>query len=222
MNQAPLPQKKILINSNNNNKYSVEIFTESNFLNFFIKTIDKISSITYNNKFSLDDIKQLNKYFLSCSNISEVYILLEPLIQNTNNLSLIEETNEINLIINIPFPLSPQIIFKNKFIPKYDNGNKSINDLYEIINKQNTQINKQNNKINEQNNKINEQNNKINEQNNKINEQNDKINEQYYEIKFLKEKINKIPIGIIERNEEIIEVYSKEQFKENKKCWYNI
>ncbi len=221
MIQLTLPQKKkFIVTSNNYNKYSVELLFESNILIISIKSNDKIPTIRYNNKFSLENIKQLNKYFLSCTSIYEVYILLEPSIQNTNNLSLIEETNEINLIINIPFPLSPQIIFKNKYITKY--GNESINELYEIINKQNLQINKQNNKINEQNNKINEQNNKINEQNNKINEQNDKINEQYYEIKFLKEKINKIPIGIIERNEEVIEVYSKEQFKENKKCWYNI
>ena len=200
MIQLTLPQKKkFIVTSNNYNKYSVELLFESNILNISIKSYENLPSIRYNNKFSLENIKLLNKYFLSCTSIYEVYILLEPSIQNTNNLSLIEETNEINLIINVPFPLSPQIIFKNKYITKY--GNESINELYEIINKQNLQINKQNNKINEQN---------------------DKINEQYYEIKFLKEKINKIPIGIIERNEEIIEVYSKEQFKENKKCWYNI
>ena len=98
--------------SNKNNKYSVEIFNESNYLNIFIKTIDEIPSITYTNKFSLEYIKQLNKYFLSCTNISEVYVLLEPFIQNTNNISLIEKKNEINLIVNISFPLSPQIIFK--------------------------------------------------------------------------------------------------------------
>jgi len=214
MIQLTLPQKKkFIVSSNNYNKYSVELLFELNLLNISIKTQDKIPSIRYNNKFSLENIKQLNKYFLSCTSISEVYVLLEPSIQNTNNMSLIEETNEINLIINIPYPLSPQIIFKTKINSKY--GNESMNELYEIINKQNIQINKQNNKINEQNNKI-------NEQNNKINEQNDKINEQHYQIKLLKEKIIKIPIGIIERNDEVIEVYSKEQFKENKKCWYNI
>ena len=145
MKQAPLPQKKILITSNNNNKYSVEIFDESNSLNIFIKTIDKIPSISYNNKFSLEDIKQLNKYFLSCTNISEVYTLLEPFIQNTNNISLIEKTNEINLIINISFPLSPQIIFTIKSYTK--NMNESINELYEIINKHNIQLNELRNEI---------------------------------------------------------------------------
>ena len=209
MKQAPLPQKKILITSNNNNKYSVEIFDESNSLNIFIKTIDKIPSISYNNKFSLEDIKQLNKYFLSCSNISEVNTLLEPFIQNTDNLSLIEETNEINLIINISFP-SPQIIFKIKSYTK--NMNESINELYEIINKQNLQLNEQNDKINKQNDKINKQNIQLNEQNNIINKQNIKLNE-------LRNEIKKKPIGIIEKEKKIFAVYSYEQIKENNKCW---
>ena len=195
MKQAPLPQKKILITSNNNNKYSVEIFDESNSLNIFIKTIDKIPSISYNNKFSLEDIKQLNKYFLSCSNISEVNTLLEPFIQNTDNLRLIEETNEINLIINISFP-SPQIIFKIKSYTK--NMNESINELYEIINKQNIQLNEQNDKINKQNIQLNEQNNIINK---------------------LRNEIKKKPIGIIEKEKKIFAVYSYEQIKENNKCW---
>ena len=196
MKQAPLPTKKILITSNNNNKYSVEIFTESNSLNFFIKTIDKISSITYNNKFSLEDIKQLNKYFLSCSNISEVNTLLEPFIQNTDNLSLIEETNEINLIINISFPLSPQIIFKIKSYTK--NMNESINELYEIINKQTL---------------------KLNELYEIINKQNDKINKQNIELNELRNEIKKKPIGIIEKNNAIFAIYSNEQIEENKNYW---
>ena len=191
MKQAPLPTKKILITSNNNNKYSVEIFHESNSLKIFIKTIDKIPSISYNNKFSLEDIKQLNKYFLSCSNISEVNTLLEPFIQNTDNLRLIEETNEINLIINISFP-SPQIIFKIKSYTK--NMNESINELYEIINKQNIQLNEQNNIINKQNIQLNE----------------------------LRNEIKKKPFGIIDRNNIIIEIYSQEQFKENNNSWYDI
>ena len=185
MNQAPLPQKKILITSNNYIKYSVEFFNDSNYLNILIKTIDKIPSINYNNKFSLEEIKQLNRYFLSCTNISEVYTLLEPFIQNTNNISLIEKTNEINLIINISFPLSPQIIFTIKSYTK--NMNESINELYEIINKQNNIINKQNIQLNE-----------------------------------LRNEIKKKPIGIIEKNNNLLDIYSKSQFKENKNCWYDI
>ena len=178
MNKAPLPLTNFFVTSNNNNKYSVEIVNESNYLNILIKTIDKIPSITYNNKFSLKDIMQLNKYFLSCTNISEVYVLLEPFIQNTNNISLIEKKNEINLIVNISFPLSPQIIFNIKANTK--NINETINELYEIINNQKS------------------------------------------EILLLRKEIKKKPIGIIERNNRLFEVYTNQQFEENNKCWYNI
>ena len=213
MNKAPLPLTNFFVTSNNNNKYSVEIVNESNYLNILIKTIDKIPSITYNNKFSLEDIKQLNKYFLTCTNISEVLILIEQFLQNTNNINLIEKTNEINLIINISFPLSPQIIFNIKANTK--NINETINELYEIINNQN-------NKINEQNNQLNKLNNQLNNQNNKINEQNNQLKEQKDEISLLRKEIKKKPIGIIEKNNKIYECYTKQQFEENNKCWYDI
>ena len=213
MNNAPLPLTNFFVTSNNNNKYSVEIVNESNYLNILIKTIDKIPSITYNNKFSLEDIKQLNKYFLTCTNISEVLILIEPFLENTNNISLIEETNEINLIINISFPLSPQIIFNIKANTK--NINETINELYEIINNQN-------NKINEQNNQLNKLNNQLNNQNNKINEQNNQLKEQKDEISLLRKEIKKKPIGIIEKNDKIYECYTKQQYEENNYKWYDI
>ena len=206
MNKAPLPLTNFFVTSNNNNKYSVEIVNESNYLNILIKTIDKIPSITYNNKFSLEDIKQLNKYFLSCTNISEVLILIEPFLQNTNNINLIEKTNEINLIINISFPLSPQIIFNIKANTK--NINETINELYEIINKQNNQLKEQKDEIN-----------KLYEI---INKQNNQLKEQKDEISLLRKEIKKKPIGIIEKNNKIYECYTKQQFEENNKCWYDI
>ena len=206
MNNAPLPLTNFFVTSNNNNKYSVEIVNESNYLNILIKTIDKIPSITYNNKFSLEDIKQLNKYFLTCTNISEVLILIEPFLQNTNNISLIEKTNEINLIINISFPLSPQIIFNIKANTK--NINETINELYEIINNQN-------NKINEQKDEINKLYKIINKQNNQLKEQKD-------EISLLRKEIKKKPIGIIEKNDKIYECYTKQQYEENNYKWYDI
>ena len=206
MNKAPLPLTNFFVTSNNNNKYSVEIVNESNYLNILIKTVDKIPSITYNNKFSLEDIKQLNKYFLTCTNISEVLILIEPFLQNTNNINLIEETNEINLIINISFPLSPQIIFNIK--AKTKNINETTNELYEIINKQNNQLKEQKDEIN-----------KLYEI---INKQNNQLKEQKDEISLLRKEIKKKPIGIIEKNDKIYECYTKQQFEENNKCWYDI
>jgi len=148
-------KNKYIIKSNRNNSFNIEIYIDSNsLLNFNIKTID---DIIYNEKFSLEDIKEKNKYFLMCNNISDVFIILESNFKNNENIKLLEEINEFILSINIPNPLSPQIDFnikKTKF-------NSSINDIYELINKQINRINLLEQTIENQKKKINEQENKI-------------------------------------------------------------
>ncbi len=194
MTEAPLPKKKdYSITSDKNNKFYVEIYSDSNYyLNVVIKTIEKIPTITYEEKFSLETIKK-NNYFLMCKNMNDVLITLEPNIKNTENMTLLEETNELNLIINIPHPLCPEIIFKVK--EKKRDLNESINELYEIINKQNNQINEKNNQINLLNQTIDDLKKLINEQNNKIKNLEDKFtkleeeNKQVLEIKKEEEKI---------------------------------
>ena len=176
MNEAPLPKRnEVKMKSNKNNYFNVEIFIDSNsFLNIIIKTIDKIPSMKYYGKYSFDDITKKNKYFLICGTISDVFQLLSLNLKNNNNL-LKEETNELIIFINIPNPLSPQIDFKVQAEKK--DYNSSINELSEIINKQNNKINELTEIINIQNNKINEQNYKINLLEPKINIILEKINQ---------------------------------------------
>ena len=94
MNAAPLLLKKELkIKSDKNNDYNVEIFIDSNsFLNIIIKNIDKTLLNQYNGKYSLDEMKTKNKYFLVSESISEAFYLLEP---NLNNNSLKEKKNKL-------------------------------------------------------------------------------------------------------------------------------
>ena len=194
MTEAPLPKiEDFIIISDKNNKYSIQIYSHSNsYLNIYIKTIDKFPNMIFEDKFSLDTIKN-NKYFYICENISQVLITLEPILKNKDNIKLLEETNELNLIINIPHPLCPEIIFKVK--EKKRDLNESINELYEIINKQNIQINEKNNQINLLNQTIDDLKKLINDQNNKIKNLEDKFtkleeeNKQVLEIKKEEEKI---------------------------------
>jgi len=170
MNAGPLPLKKELkIKSDKNNDYNIEIFVDSNsFLNIIIKTIDKIPSRKYDGKYSLDEMKKKNKYFLISENISQAFNLLEP---NLKNNSLIEKMNELIFSINIPNPLSPQIDFIVN-VEKKD-YNSSINELSEIINIQNNKINSLEQTIKDEKKEYNSSINKlceiINKQNNKIN-----------------------------------------------------
>jgi hypothetical protein len=176
MNEAPLPKRnEVQMKSNKNNYFNVEIFIDSNsFLNIIVKTIDKIPSMKYYGKYSFDDITKKNKYFLICGTISDVFQLLSLNLKNNNNL-LKEEMNELIIFINIPNPLSPQIVFKVQAEKK--DYNSSINEFSEIINKQNNKINELTEIINIQNNKINEQNYKINLLEPKINIILEKINQ---------------------------------------------
>jgi len=160
-----LLKKELKIKSDKNNDYNVEIFIDSNsFLNIIIKNIYKTFLRQYNGKYSLDELKKKNKYFLVSENISEAFYLIET---NLKNNSLIEKMNQLVFTINIPNPLSPQIDFILN-VEKKDN-NSSINELREIINKQNDKINSLEQIIKDQNSLINELREIINKQNDKIN-----------------------------------------------------
>ena len=156
MNAAPLLLKKELqkIKSDKNNDYNVEIFIDS-FLNIIIKNKTVVNQ--YKGKYSLDELKTKNKYFLLSESISEAFYLLEP---NLNNNSLTEKMNKLVFTINIPNPLSPKIDFILN-AEKKDN-NSLINDLREIINEQKDKINSLEQIIKNQKEIINKQNSKIN------------------------------------------------------------
>ena len=85
MNAAPLLLKKELkIKSDKNNDYNVEIFIDSNsFLNIIIKNKTLLSE--YKGKYSLDELKIKNRYFLVSESISEAFYLLEPNLKNKKN-----------------------------------------------------------------------------------------------------------------------------------------
>ena len=157
MNAQPsLLKKELKIKSDKNNDYNVEIFIDS-FLNIIIKNIDKTVVNQYKGKYSLDELKKKNKYFLLSESISQAFYLLEP---NLNNNSLTEKMNKLVFTINIPNPLSPKIDFILN-AEKKDN-NSLINDLREIINEQKDKINSLEQIIKNQKEIINNQNDEIN------------------------------------------------------------
>ena len=144
----------MIVKSNNNIKYSIDIYSNSNsFLQIDINSLNKTPQIYYEQQFSLENIKKLGKYFLMCESISDVLISLETNIQNKNKIELLEETNEINLIIPLNHPLCPQIIFNIK--QKKKDISELMNEIYNIINNQQNEINKLNNEIYKLNNEIN-------------------------------------------------------------------
>ena len=146
MTEAPLPKEiKNFEISTEKNKYKIEMFTSESKIFFKAISLNSIKNEIYENSFSLSQI-QGNKYFKMCENIEEVSLVLLDLLK-TNKKTIIEETNEINLLISINSPLVKEIIFNLK--QKEKNIEEKVNELYKIIEMQQKEINNLKNEVKE-------------------------------------------------------------------------
>ena len=133
------------ITSNKNNNFSIIMKLEHN-LDISINCPNKIPKISYTKSFSVEYIIK-NKYFSLCENIEDISLTLSPILQDTNNISINEETNGVNLKIKLPHPKCPEIIFF--FENKTKDVNESISELYGLIENLNNKISEQQKEINE-------------------------------------------------------------------------
>ena len=146
MTEAPLSiPTEYNLNSNKNKSYSVKISFDSN-LNITINTVNEIPQLSFKELFSSEYIKK-NKYFSLCDNISDIILTLEPILKDEKNITLIEENNNLKLVIKLPHPKCPEIVFPFEKIKK--DVDESINELYELINKLNNKVSQQEKEINE-------------------------------------------------------------------------
>lgn len=138
-----------LIESNLKKEYSVEFLSYSLFLEININLINDYRKINYNEKFTLDTIKNMSKYFLICESIKDVLVSIEP---NFNKINLVEEKDKIKLIVPLNHPLCKEVIFIIPEIIKpfnQDEQNNSISELKNQIQEQNKIINRQQKIIND-------------------------------------------------------------------------
>ena len=87
--------------------------------------------------------------------ISDVIISLESFFQNNKKIKLLEKENYLDLIINLMHPLCPKVKFKINM--KKKNTSESIEEIYEILKKQQNEIDSLKDRIKQQeteNNKI--------------------------------------------------------------------
>ena len=141
--------------------------------------------------------------------MSEALTAFYPIIKNINNIKLSENNNELNLIVALPHPSCPKIVFN--FKPTKKDVNDSISELYELINKLTTKIENQQNIIDQQNNKIKNLEEKIN----KIEEKQKKREEE--ELKKILIKESNIIGDDIQKGKTI-----REWIDPNKKIQFNI
>ena len=174
MEEAPTPSsiiqgEKIVkklnseIQSNSNNKYFLYLTGYQTYLKINIKLNNQNKE--FEEKFSLDKIKNISKYFLICESISDVISVIEP---NINQSNIIEENNNMKLIISLNHPLCKEAIF---IIPEKINFYNPT-ELYYIISE--LKVNNQNQKeiIKNLQNKVNELTERVTVLENKLKEKN--------------------------------------------------
>ena len=122
-------EKIFEIKSNKNHKFNIVLKNKEPFLLIEALYDNAIQIEKYEEKYSLDNIKK-NKFFNYFETIDEILDELFPLIDN-KKVSLIEETNNITLIIQLPTNKIKEIRFDIKQIEKNDKD--KINELYNII-----------------------------------------------------------------------------------------
>ena len=208
--EKPLKAISQEIETNSKEKYLINIIGYEQYLQIKIKPLNKIYNKDYEERFSLDKIKQISKYFLICETINEVISSIEPFIKQSN---IIEDKNKIKLIISLNHPLCKEAIFQIKEKIKiyssselyyiiselrYNNQNQQniINNQQEIIkdlqNKTNQLNKKQEETIKDFQNKINNLTERVNILENKIKETEEiKIPNLNEKIKLLEEELNK-------------------------------
>jgi hypothetical protein len=129
-------EKEFEIISNKKNQFNIKFINQGTDL--IIKGFynNEIQIKEYEEKFSIEKIKE-NKVFNYYETIDEILEELFPLI-NEQKVKLIEETNKIILIIELPFNKIKEIIFSLN--EKEKNDKERLSDIYKIIINQKKEI----------------------------------------------------------------------------------
>ena len=190
----------LTIESNLKNKFYVEIKNDSKkFLMINIITINKIPSLRYEEKFELNTIKNISKYFSACKSISDIISSIKTNIKKSD---LIEINKKIKLIIKTNHPTYKEIIFQ---IPQKEAKEYNQSELfYLILDFKKTFIKQQT---------------IIEKQQKDINELKEKVKTLENDIKNIK-KYDENNVSLLNINKEIEEIKEKEDDFENSYILY--
>jgi len=125
----------IEIISDKNNTYSIQ-FTLNNSLEIVANQKNAVLNKSFSNKFTIHEIQQ-NKYFVQFDTLNEIY---DEVIERTKKDKITITENENTLIINIPLPSTKYTEQKFELKQISKNDNEKINDLTQLVIKQNKEI----------------------------------------------------------------------------------
>ena len=199
--EKPLKTIKLETESKSKEKYVINIIGYQSYMNIKIKTLNREYNKEYEEKYSLDDIKKISKYFSICESITEVICSIEPNIKQSN---IIEDKNIIKLNISLNHPLCKEAILEIKEKIKIF----SSSELYYMISELRANNKNQQNIINNQQEIINDLMKKINQLNEK---QEEMIKDFQNKINDLKKRVNILENKIKEKEEN--EILNKKEIK---------
>ena len=139
-------EKSFKINSDKNNLFSLNITNLTTSIELSVNLENEIIKHIYKKKYSFEELKKINKYFLLHETIDEIYDDL-ILLMNKNQTKIYEENRSIKLSIPLESLKIKEIIFILNELEKNDKDR--INELYSIISELKEENKKLKEKINE-------------------------------------------------------------------------
>ena len=180
------------LKTDKNNTYLI-IFTLGNSLEIEANQINDLITKSFSNKFSFNDIIT-NRFFLQFETLNEIFDELNEIIKN-DKITVEEIENNFAIKIQLPVHRNNELVFQLKI--KNKNDNEKMNDLTQLVIKQNKEIMVLKNEITqlkEENTSLKNEDTKIKTEINQLNIEVNQLKNEITQIKnediTLKEKLN--------------------------------
>ena len=206
--------------------YELNVKSEENIITFSINDKSKFSSVYYNKKMSLEEIKNINQVFNSLKSINDFYDYLK-LLSDNKKINIKKCNNKLLIIITVEVLLKQQELIIDLF-PIRKDIDSSINEIYQELLHLNHQFDNLKNENNEMANKIiilDSDNKKLNGEIEELKGENKKLKEEINnlkydfqkDIKLLKDNFNSINQSTIIKEDEKNFIFTEIENKMNKK-----
>ena len=190
------------LKTDKNNTYLIT-FTLGNSLEIEANQINDLITKSFSNKFSFNDIRA-NRYFLQFETLNEIFNELNEIIKN-DKISIEEIENNFTIKIQLPVHRNNELVFQLKI--KNKNDNEKMNDLTQLVIKQNKEITDLKNEITQ----LKEENASLKNEDTKIKTE---INQLKIEVNQLKNEITQIKNEDITLKEKLNILWKEKKEKE--------
>ena len=190
------------LKTDKNNTYLIT-FTLGNSLEIEANQINDLFTKSFSNKFSFQDMIT-NRFFLQFETLNEIFDELNEIIKN-DKISIEEIENNFTIKIQLPVHRNNELVFQLKI--KNKNDNEKMNDLTQLVIKQNKEITDLKNEITQ----LKEENASLKNEDTKIKTE---INQLKIEVNQLKNEITQIKNEDITLKEKLNILWKEKKEKE--------